>query len=86
MTEHQRLIIAFGSVIAKLRKQRGWSQLDLADRLNMTGRYSVGYLERISKHRRPAKKEASVTLRTMLEVASAFDMSIVDFVGRMVAE
>ncbi len=55
-----------GAELTKLRVDRGWSQLKLADALGYTERY-IGQLERGSK---------SPTLRTLADIAKAFSIEL----------
>jgi transcriptional regulator with XRE-family HTH domain len=57
---------AVGAELTKLRVDRGWSQLKLADALGYTERY-IGQLERGSK---------SPTLRTLADIAKAFSIEL----------
>ena len=60
--ESRTLSEAVGAELTKLRVDRGWSQLKLADALGYTERY-IGQLERGTK---------SPTLRTIADIAEAF--------------
>ncbi len=62
--ESRTLGEAVGAELTKLRVDRGWSQLKLADALGYTERY-IGQLERGSK---------SPTLRTLADIAKAFSI------------
>jgi transcriptional regulator with XRE-family HTH domain len=64
--ESRTLGEAVGAELTKLRVDRGWSQLKLADALGYTERY-VGQLERGSK---------SPTLRTLADIAKAFSIDL----------
>ena len=64
--ESRTLGEAVGAELTKLRVDRGWSQLKLADALGDTERY-VGQLERGSK---------SPTLRTLADIAKAFSIEL----------
>ncbi len=55
-----------GAELTKLRVDRGWSQLKLADALGYTERY-IGQLERGVK---------SPTLRTLADIANAFSTDL----------
>jgi transcriptional regulator with XRE-family HTH domain len=57
---------AVGAELTKLRVDRGWSQLKLADALGYTERY-IGQLERGTK---------SPTLRTLADLAQAFSIEV----------
>ena len=64
--ESRTLGDAVGAELTKLRVDRGWSQLKLADALGYTERY-IGQLERGTK---------SPTLRTLADVANAFSVEL----------
>jgi transcriptional regulator with XRE-family HTH domain len=64
--ESRTLGDAVGAELTKLRVDRGWSQLKLADALGYTERY-IGQLERGTK---------SPTLRTLADVANAFSIEL----------
>ena len=64
--ESRTLGEAVGAELTKLRVDRGWSQLKLADALGYTERY-IGQLERGSK---------SPTLRTLADIAKAFSIEL----------
>ena len=64
--ESRTLGEAVGAELTKLRVDRGWSQLKLADVLGYTERY-IGQLERGTK---------SPTLRTLADVANAFSIEL----------
>jgi transcriptional regulator with XRE-family HTH domain len=64
--ESRTLGDAVGAELTKLRVDRGWSQLKLADVLGYTERY-IGQLERGTK---------SPTLRTLADVANAFSIEL----------
>ena len=64
--ESRTLGEAVGAELTKLRVDRGWSQLKLADALGYTERY-IGQLERGTK---------SPTLRTLADVANAFSIEL----------
>jgi len=64
--ESRTLGEAVGAELTKLRVDRGWSQLKLADALGYTERY-IGQLERGSK---------SPTLRTLADIANAFSIEL----------
>ena len=64
--ESRTLGEAVGAEITRLRVDRGWSQLKLADALGYTERY-IGQLERGSK---------SPTLRTLADIAKAFSIEL----------
>jgi transcriptional regulator with XRE-family HTH domain len=57
---------AVGAELTKLRVDRGWSQLKLADALGYTERY-IGQMERGAK---------SPTLRTLADIAKAFSIEL----------
>jgi len=58
---------AIGALVTDLRKRKGWSQLELADRVGCS-EGSVRILEMATK---------SPTLRTLENVAGAFSMDVV---------
>jgi transcriptional regulator with XRE-family HTH domain len=60
--ESRTLAQAFGAELTRLRVDRGWSQLKLADALGYTERY-IGQMERGIK---------SPTLRTLADIAGVF--------------
>ena len=60
--ESRTLAQAFGAELTRLRLERGWSQLKLAELLGYTERY-IGMLERGVK---------SPTLRTIEDIAEVF--------------
>jgi transcriptional regulator with XRE-family HTH domain len=64
--ESRTLGEAVGAELTKLRVDRGWSQLKLADALGYTERY-IGQMERGSK---------SPTLRTLADLAKAFSIEL----------
>ncbi len=64
--ESRTLGEALGAELTKLRVDRGWSQLKLADALGYTERY-IGQLERGTK---------SPTLRTLADLAEAFSIEL----------
>jgi transcriptional regulator with XRE-family HTH domain len=64
--ESRTLGDAVGAELTKLRVDRGWSQLKLADALGYTERY-IGQMERGTK---------SPTLRTLADVANAFSIEL----------
>jgi transcriptional regulator with XRE-family HTH domain len=64
--ESRTLGEAVGAELTKLRVDRGWSQLKLADVLGYTERY-IGQLERGTK---------SPTLRTLADIAKAFSTDL----------
>jgi transcriptional regulator with XRE-family HTH domain len=64
--ESRTLGEAVGAELTKLRVDRGWSQLKLADVLGYTERY-IGQMERGTK---------SPTLRTLADVANAFSTEV----------
>jgi transcriptional regulator with XRE-family HTH domain len=64
--ESRTLGEAVGAELTKLRVDRGWTQLKLADALGYTERY-IGQLERGSK---------SPTLRTLADMAKAFSIEL----------
>ena len=64
--ESRTLGEAVGAELTKLRVDRGWSQLKLADALGYTERY-IGQLERGTK---------SPTLRTLADIARAFSTDL----------
>ena len=64
--ESRTLGEAVGTELTKLRVDRGWSQLKLADALGYTERY-IGQLERGAK---------SPTLRTLADIAKAFSIEL----------
>ena len=64
--ESRTLGEAVGAELTKLRVDRGWSQLKLADALGYTERY-IGQMERGAK---------SPTLRTLADVAKAFSTEL----------
>ena len=64
--ESRTLGEAVGAELTKLRVDRGWSQLKLADALGYTERY-IGQMERGSK---------SPTLRTLADIAKAFSTEV----------
>jgi transcriptional regulator with XRE-family HTH domain len=64
--ESRTLGEALGAELTKLRVDRGWSQLKLADALGYTERY-IGQMERGTK---------SPTLRTLADVANAFSIEL----------
>jgi transcriptional regulator with XRE-family HTH domain len=64
--ESRTLGEAVGAELTKLRVDRGWSQLKLADALGYTERY-IGQLERGAK---------SPTLRTLADIAKAFSIEL----------
>jgi transcriptional regulator with XRE-family HTH domain len=64
--ESRTLGEAVGAELTKLRVDRGWSQLKLADALGYTERY-IGQMERGSK---------SPTLRTLADMAKAFSIEL----------
>lgn len=64
--ESRTLGDAVGAELTKLRVDRGWSQLKLADALGYTERY-IGQLERGTK---------SPTLRTLADLAQAFSIEV----------
>ena len=64
--ESRTLGEAVGAELTKLRIDRGWSQLKLADALGYTERY-IGQLERGTK---------SPTLRTLADIAKAFSTDL----------
>ncbi len=64
--ESRTLGEAVGAELTKLRVDRGWSQLKLADALGYTERY-IGQLERGSK---------SPTLRTLADIAKVFSTDL----------
>jgi len=64
--ESRTLGEAVGAELTRLRVDRGWSQLKLADTLGYTERY-IGQLERGTK---------SPTLRTLADIAKAFSTDL----------
>ena len=64
--ESRTLGEAVGAELTRLRVDRGWSQLKLADALGYTERY-IGQLERGSK---------SPTLRTLVDIAKVFSIEL----------
>jgi transcriptional regulator with XRE-family HTH domain len=64
--ESRTLGEALGAELTKLRVDRGWSQLKLADALGYTERY-IGQMERGTK---------SPTLRTLADIAKAFSTEL----------
>jgi transcriptional regulator with XRE-family HTH domain len=64
--ESRTLGEAVGAELTKLRVDRGWSQLKLADALGYTERY-IGQMERGAK---------SPTLRTLADIAKAFSIEL----------
>ena len=64
--ESRTLGEAVGAELTKLRVDRGWSQLKLADALGYTERY-IGQMERGSK---------SPTLRTLADLAKALSTEV----------
>jgi transcriptional regulator with XRE-family HTH domain len=64
--ESRTLGEAVGAELTKLRVDRGWSQLKLADALGYTERY-IGQMERGAK---------SPTLRTLADLAKAFSTEV----------
>jgi transcriptional regulator with XRE-family HTH domain len=64
--ESRTLGEAVGAELTKLRVDRGWSQLKLADALGYTERY-IGQMERGAK---------SPTLRTLADIANAFSIEL----------
>ena len=64
--ESRTLGEAVGAELTKLRVNRGWSQLKLADALGYTERY-IGQMERGAK---------SPTLRTLADIAKAFSIEL----------
>ena len=64
--ESRTLGEAVGAELTKLRVDRGWSQLKLADALGYAERY-IGQMERGAK---------SPTLRTLADIAKAFSTEL----------
>ncbi|PJF27811.1 MAG: XRE family transcriptional regulator, partial [Phototrophicales bacterium] len=65
--DNQNLKI-FGKIIAFLRKNRGWSQEDLASRANLHRTY-IGSIER---------GEQNISLKNIIRLTEAFDISLAD--------
>jgi transcriptional regulator with XRE-family HTH domain len=63
---------SLGAEITRLRVSKGWSQLRFAEMLGYDERY-LGQLERAAK---------SPTLRTLMHVAQAFDLSVSELIRR----
>ena len=69
MNSKQNILIEFGKKVRELRKEKGYSQEELANRSGLHRTY-IGMLERAEKN---------ITLKNIEKVANALDVKINQF-------
>lgn len=73
MRKKSKLLVAFGDVIREFRKERGYSQEELADRAELHRTY-IGMIER---------GEKNVTLESISKLAKALNVTIPQLLKKM---